>query len=485
MFTYIQSNFSQIINYSLPTGVLSNTTEGHSKIVAVASTIFCSLAALALIFYYFKCCELDPEESTIPPHISPKPLTPPTQSVAKSHQSNPKVISPVITDEDITDEDEEFAKALQKSLNETDKPSNSDKQIEDPIHPFKPPLNNLVPIHPTSKKDSVNHKPMSPSQNTGILPHHTRNAKLEYEMTKKMYKGALLPQEMKFTPLSESQVRELLKIEPTLQTRMAARGRYTAFKSITDIHKYGVPTILTNQTVNNELIQTMQFILYTINQQPTDKKKKESLIELAESIEDCLPVTQGNLALIHMKHSSVGGFDKQIECFISSYKERLFDEVIYEVCPQLKNPQLAKIAQGKNDFPHIKTGFKALLGDELGVNMTGVREDPNKNTFVAEQKKGEFKKLFYQLISIQDVIKEFIIDVNGRNDQIELNTFSRWCVPENLGNEEAYNVFYDETFEYPSYSPAYKDDNRAHLPYLTERSAYLIFEKLGYLHKKG
>jgi len=60
---------------------------------------------------------------------------------------------------------------------------------------------------------------------------------------------------------------------------------------------------------------------------------------------------------------------------------------------------------------------------------------------------------------------------------------AKWCIPDNLG-DEALNVLYDESFEYPSYSPKYHTIPNFEPPYLTESTAYSIFEKLGYITKK-
>lgn len=286
-----------------------------------------------------------------------------------------------------------------------------------------------------------------------------------------------------FVPLTNEQAKALLDKEPKLRDLDAAQGKLKAYGSILAIHQVGIPERLIG-AANTELKFCMQFILYKISQESNLKKQKELLLEVAQCVEDCTPVTQGSLAKMHCRLASIGGLNSQLEQFIFAYKDKIVNEVIYELFPGMKDPgyALKNHPNPPMQFPHMKTGFLAILGAELGLQTTGALDDPNRNTKEVFAKKEQFKKLFHQKVSIHEVIREFIIDVNGRNGQIDIKTLTDWCIPENLG-EEANNVSYDKDFTYPSYSPEYKKEY-GYEPYLMEKTAYLIFEKLGYISRK-
>lgn len=337
-----------------------------------------------------------------------------------------------------------------------------------PVHEVKPEAEATIEVKPVLDEIEV--------------PANVDFNKNSYKPTKRIFESPLV-EKNDFTPLTEQQVLEVLNLEPELKNLDAAQGHMKAYESILKIHQDGIPFRL-DPLPNQELKGSMQFILSKINQEKDLEKKKSLLIELAGCVEDCVPVTQGRTAQMHMKLASIGGFDKQIESFISTYKDKIADQVIYQLFPEMQKLDYAAKHHGQPwlQFPHMKTGFLALMGNKLGLNTVGAEGDPNRNTNISDQLQKDFEKIFCEKVSLHEIIKEFIIDVNGRNGQIEIATLSNWCVPGNLG-DEAFNVFYDGDPEgYPSYSPEYKKEYGFH-PYLKESTAYLIFEKLGYLAK--
>lgn len=304
--------------------------------------------------------------------------------------------------------------------------------------------------------------------------------KSSWKATDLLFATPKMEKQKSFTHLLDSEVQQLLDCEPSLKTLKAAQGSMTAYDSILAIHAHGIPRRLEG-LANKELQRSMQFILYTISQESNKEKRQLLLLELARGIEDCVAVTQGSLAQMHMKLASMGGFDKQLEHFISVYKDKIVDETLYELYPHMQKPSYAEENYHRQSmqFPHMKTGFLAVCGEKLGINCGRAIEDPNKNTTEPQKKKEAFINLFKEKLSIHEIIKAFIIDVNGRQGQIDINNLTKWYGV-NLP-KHADICFHDEELEYPTYSPSYATLSDPHSMYLTEKAAYLIFEKLGYI----
>lgn len=493
MLAQFYSSLSEISRNFLPTNIFTSISKENNRIATIALAVISTLATLLVISRCFKIYKLDSTSSAIPPHINPQKPTK-KQSFPPLKQSSPPLPEPISTATPKIKSDEKYAELianelpeeydldldmaieLQKEFDKEQELKKKEKTILEiaakpqpvTIAPFAQPK--ISPVFPEVVKQK-------PTTVPDIIPAYSLNIAKLTTLTH-------AAETTHFQKLSKQQASAILDIEKTLRKRPAVQGRLFAYDSILTLHENGVPARLSAFS-NDELVKQTRFILYTISQETNLNKQKELLLELAVCVEDCLPVAQGRISLMYMRLASVGkGLDKQVEQFLSGYKDRIVDQIINQLFPDMQKPEYAKKyhAQPSKQFPHMKTGFLALVGKELGLNAIGAMEDPNKNTIDAALKKGEFKKLFQQLVSMQEIVKEFIIDVNGRNGQIDLDDLGNWCKPENLG-EEAYNVFYDEEFQYPSYSPQYDPKKNGFAPYLTEKSAYLILEKLGYIHK--
>ena len=358
-----------------------------------------------------------------------------------------------------------------------EKDTGSSQQNQDDLLPsYEQGIKNMSPPPPTSHLSEV----LVPSK---PLPPFDAS---KYRVTKKMFELAVIKEMPNgFIPLSPTEVNALLKLEPSLQTLDAAQKTMKADVCILGIHTKGIPWLHNRFPVaNEELMNSMQFILFTINQETDLKKKQALLLELAGGLEDCVPVTQGNVSKMYMKLAGMGdnGFNLQIDSFISSYKDRIVDEIINELYPGMQDPKYAAQNSPWMQFPHMRTGFVAVLGQALGLNMAGAATDPNRNTKEPDKKGDQFLELFHAKFSIPEMIKQFIIDVNGRTGQIDLGALGFWCTPENVGEEIAVEIAsgYEKSLTYPSYSPALQDQNDF-AAYLTERAAYRIFEVLGFI----
>lgn len=300
-----------------------------------------------------------------------------------------------------------------------------------------------------------------------------------FKWTKKIFNPPIGDKPVVFTSLAKNQVVKLLKICPELKEIDAANGSMKAYDSILRIFEKGIPEKL-DLSSNQELKKSMQFILYKIDQEKEKKKKMELLKEVADCISDCAAVSQGSLSKMFQKLAcKTHGFEEQMENFISNYKDKIIDQVLYTLYPEMQDPAYAAkhFHQPNKQFVHVKTGFLASLGDDFGTNSLGAKQDAKRNIEEPKKKGKKFKEILYQKISVFDVVKEFIIDINGRLGQFEIDKLHQWC--ENLGDASA-DIYYDENAAYPIYAAPFKKEYQ-YEPYLTEALSLTIFEKLGYL----
>lgn len=302
-----------------------------------------------------------------------------------------------------------------------------------------------------------------------------------YKPAKKFFDSPTIEKQSDFVPLSDQQVKHLISLEPKLKIYPSWNEKAIASQFILEVHQSGNTRAFLSHKEIEELKSAVQFIMYSINQEPDLEKKKELLLELAKCLEGCANNSVNATSDMCMKLKASEGFTLQAEFFILKYKDRIVDEVIYNLYPHTQNANHVQVYKddANMQFGHLKTGFVALIGEELGLNTNGTKGDLLRNQGEASSKREKFKKLFLENISFETIIREFIIDVNGRNGQFNITELSKWCCPDNLG-EEAHNIFYDESFEYPIYSPVY-NKRYEYEPFLTEKTAYLIFKKLGYI----
>ncbi len=101
---------------------------------------------------------------------------------------------------------------------------------------------------------------------------------------------------------------------------------------------------------------------------------------------------------------------------------------------------------------------------------------------VALENRVNFLKLFEKKMadSTHELIKTFIIDVNGKQGQINREDLAKWC-GNHLNEEEKHRIYYDESIKYPAYSPAYSAGENSYHPYLSEGIGVEIFKVLGYI----
>ena len=205
------------------------------------------------------------------------------------------------------------------------------------------------------------------------------------------------------------------------------------------------------------------------------------LKDLAIALEDCAPVTRGQIEKIFKGFAANGAFEIQLDQFITLAKERALEEAIYELFPKMRDPGYGTSTWTpiNMQFPHVKTGFLKVYEDLIGLNIKGASEDPNRNEKVAHQKRDQFLKVFYNKIEIYKIIKDFVIAINTENNATIQNIdFFEWCGEHGLGGE----VMYDEDTIYPRYfSKPSKDQVSMLRAYVKEETAIEVFKTLKYI----
>lgn len=284
-----------------------------------------------------------------------------------------------------------------------------------------------------------------------------------------------------FTPLSKGALQTLLNVEPSLKKHPVAINMMYADQRIMDIHDKGIPDRIFDTTSNNELRDQMRYIIYQISQETDLKKKQTKLRDLAVALEDCAPVTQGNVSKIYQEYTSHGAFEMQLDLFIALAKERALDEVIYDFYPKMRSPTYAAGVMPWKQFPHVKNGFLSFYGSSIGLNIKGASSDPNRNETWAQRKQAEFLDKFEEKFEINKVIKDFVIAINTENNMLIRNEdFMAWCGANGLGDQSMYDE--DTADTYPKYFSKPTDAQESMTSaYIKEDVAIAVFKKLKYI----
>lgn len=329
-------------------------------------------------------------------------------------------------------------------------------------------------------KDEVTAKPKDdvtakPPETTPDSPALLTFATVKLLPTDKINKGPAKEIES-FKPLNEAEVKALLDEVPELKNLKVAQGTLIAYDSILSIHNQGVPSKLgKNSPANKELQQNMQYILSKIKADSSGSSRKQRLLKLAQNMEDCLPVTQGNVGMMRLELATGKGIENQIALFILQAKDRAVDETIYEMHSEMQDPGYAAThhSQPWTQFPHVKTGYLHVVGEELGLNTTGAHEDPNKNTGLGARIQ-EFKETFAKKFSLEELLKSIIKDINLKQGFISNEDLLKWCGENELG----FAAMFDDQKKYPSYAKPQEDFTSV---CLDEDLAVKIFEKMGFI----
>lgn len=287
-----------------------------------------------------------------------------------------------------------------------------------------------------------------------------------------------------FTPLTDREVAELLKMCPALpKIGNRADGSVPADSWITTMHREGIVDRIYNRQENENFKRQIQFILYTISKMPTRKQKLDNLMKLGRAFEyTCSATGRGVVELIVQEYLSTGAFEKQVSLFMYSIKDQILEDVINQLKPELTLPGYHVGKDAREQFPHIKHGCMQVYGPALGLTTEGAMSDPKANQELALDNP-KFLELFREKVSIQAIVRAFIIEINGRNNLILKNEdFLKWAMKQRRDIQE--DMFYDPQKRYPSYSPvltAEEQEESTGFAYITEEMAVLTLQQLGYI----
>jgi hypothetical protein len=324
---------------------------------------------------------------------------------------------------------------------------------------------------------------------TTVPATHQAPAIESYTMTRKLLEIAAENKMPQFTPLSEAELTQFLDQFPDLMKRNVAQGNMKAKNSILNIHREGIPGRIDSKPANRELQEQMRFIMYYISHAPSEQQLP-LLSQLISGLEDCVPVTQGQVYLLSQKLLGGGAFQEQLQAFILSQKNLAIDRVLDQMYPDFKNDGYADahFHRPSEQQPHVKNGFIRICGQRVGYTTRGAETDPNANCTWAQARADEFVARFAREFSITKLVQEFVRQVNGPmegalNREIINKSFYDWCTAQGFGPECVYDE--DATDRYPTYgsppSPAHALGTAA---YIGEATALKAFTILGYIAPK-
>jgi hypothetical protein len=305
------------------------------------------------------------------------------------------------------------------------------------------------------------------------------------------------PQEIKipmFTVLTLQEVRDVIALEPSLKSHKVAQNAMVAAQSIEQIHQSGIGGL--DPEIKDKMQFEIRYILFRIKEEKILSKQQEMLKDLATCLEDCAIVSADCVhKMCQSLLSSKVKFDKtckqsqfevEMQGVMRTVKEKAIEEVVYELFPQMTKPGYAQAHHGQPQmqFPHVINGFVSVYGGLVGLDTTIISKDKNRNETLALKYQGEFLDKFNKKLNFNDVIKNFIIEVNTvNNTTLHNEDFYIWCGQhvDELGAEAAY---FNEDVVYPKYFPkpikSQKDDLTA--AYINEEAAIKVFQILKYIN---
>lgn len=372
------------------------------------------------------------------------------------------------------------------------------KKFPDPLNdpseePLKDPSNsknedNKVTIDP-KKKNSIPVEPKLPVERLPSVPLDTSPYKYSSKFFEQIQSNGVGDDES-FIPLTLVQVTNLVSKCPQLEGRTAGpNGEMTAVASILKICEEGIPEKLGAGEANQALIKGMKYVLYHINKEEDKVKQQGLFVELADSVEGCAAATAGSVNMLYLKiYYSSQDTEAQLRLIISEFKEKVFEDTILDMFPKMKEDGYAAKthATPSEQFPHVKNGYLAMIGKELGLNTTGVELDTVKKTGMNQAQINAMKNKFFQNLSMSNLIKEVVIAMNTQNARLDYTKFMQFCVDhDNLENDTIYDdkKAKTEANEYPLYSPIPQQDKYLS-PFFTEKSACEFLRIAGYIQKK-
>ena len=141
-----------------------------------------------------------------------------------------------------------------------------------------------------------------------------------------------------------------------------------------------------------------------------------------------------------------------IRFYWQNYKMQKLKDLIHDRHPKCEDDETKKSAIAANQFPHIKSAYLCLLGEDLGLDETERKmaaDDKTRPSQVLKQNENQnnLKDTYISLLKLDEFAKEIALDINSSNIEcslIDKELVQKWGAK----NDKAGFGYYDPNGEY-------------------------------------
>jgi len=194
-----------------------------------------------------------------------------------------------------------------------------------------------------------------------------------------------VPKAEKILNIDLEQVKELLNNHKNIFDQFKElNGNRTVDYLIKKTYEKGLPILTSKDLLNNELKSQLSHILAYCKNSENQEEVKSLLIKLAEGFTHCQAEQQRTIADLFAELVAVElTFQDRIADQLASFKEKCFDEVIFEMHPSCVK---ADDSTPSLQFAHIKSNYLVKLGEEFGLqNVEHAKLDNHRPNIDDEQ----------------------------------------------------------------------------------------------------
>lgn len=251
------------------------------------------------------------------------------------------------------------------------------------------------------------------------------------------------PLDFKGTILSEEKLIELLDTHLDIfrEVGVGFSNHGTPRKNILNAYNYGVNIL--DHAPNQDFITAVKRVVTLISQKNIDHQK-DLIRALATGFKGCRPGrVEMTYSLLDRLNAPSLGFEAQLNAKIERFKEQVLERMILKRHPNC----LASDLPQREQFPHIKSGYKVALADALGLRgKSEAAADQNKfdvNFHETNNLINEYKNLFNQ--SIDQFCLDIALEVNNLNQdktmcEISSHQMSAW-IGDRIDSKDLDNSF--------------------------------------------
>lgn len=403
----INSNLTSSLNQyfrldSLQQVVASETVSQIAKIAGVALLAIAAVAAIAASLYYLtRSKKPTPKPTPVPPPVIPPkvnpikiPVEPPTMKAEK--QISAPIASHFQTDEEL---------AMQLGMEE----ERAFLEQEKPKAKIVPKTFAAKTVAPKTVQVS---QPITKHADTSLA--FGPQAFVAPKLTDRDTYPTFTKEEI-LTILDGYKDKNGLKMFEKVNPRLKAPEGIVK-NLIVSTYFNGLPNY---PYLKDETTKYLALIIDLLRpDSPFTKAKKMAIAErVSDAFANCQADQLSTLEALGKELLSKGNLLESVRCYWQAYKTAKLEELVTE-----RDPNRSVVAAtSQTQFPHLKNGYLALLGDQFGLDGTDAAK---KDTLRALNilKPGEnaqaLAAIYQKRLDLKEFIKELALDINSSNEEV-------------------------------------------------------------------